>query len=199
MIKSLVGNIQNLLIIGLVIVILIMRSCSGGSGTDTPDEPAVVITKVEVRYDTIIKHVPQYVPKIVTRVVRDVDTILITQKIDTLTILKDYFSTYVYRDVIERDSLTLTISDSISQNKILSRNIQYELLYPTVTLTQTEFINRREFYFGIGAAGTRTQLNYVGAQFLYRSKKKQAFGLGVGLDNQFKPILSTQFLWQIGK
>jgi len=198
MIKQVFGNLKNVLIVVLIVIIVLLRSCDGNS-IDSITKPARVITNTIVKYDTIVKEIPTYIPKIVTRVVRDVDTILITQKIDTTAILKDYFATYVYSDVHKTDSLNLEIIDSISQNKILSRKIKYDLIYPTVTVTETEFINQREFYWGFGIAGKTSQLNYVGAQILYKNKKKQAFGLGIGLDEQLKPILSAQFLWKIGK
>jgi hypothetical protein len=174
-----------------------MRQCSG-SGEVTPTEPTIV-TKTEVKYDTITKEIPKYIPKVVTRIVKEVDTVNVLQPIDTLSILEDYFATYVYEDVQNLDSLNLRITDSVSQNKIMARNIQYDLIYPTVTITETKYINAREFYIGFGLNGTQNQFNYVGGQLLYRTRKKQAFGLGVGINENLQPILSTQFLWKLGK
>lgn len=191
------GDIRNVIILVLIVVILLMRQCSG-SGEVTPTEPAV-ITKTEVRYDTITKEIPKYIPKVVTRIVKEVDTVNVIQPIDTLSILEDYFATYVYEDVQNLDSLNLRITDSVSQNKIMSRNIQYDLIYPTKTITETKYINPREFYIGFGLNGTTNQFNYVGGQLLYRTRKKQAFGLGVGINENLQPILSTQFLWKLGK
>ncbi len=193
------GDIRNVIILVLIVVILLMRQCSGsGSGEVTPTEPTV-ITKTEVRYDTITKEIPKYIPKVVTRIVKEFDTINVLQPIDTLSILEDYFATYVYEDVQNLDSLNLRITDSVSQNKIMSRNIQYDLIYPTVTVTETKYINPREFYIGFGLNGSTSQFNYVGGQLLYRTRKKQAFGLGVGINENLQPILSTQFLWKLGK
>ena len=193
------GNFKNLIILVLIIVIIFLRQCSGTGGvSDTPSEPTI-ITKVETKYDTITKEVTKYVPKIVTRIKTEIDTIRLTQKIDTLSILEDYFAKYVYEDFQQLDSLNLTIKDTISQKKILSRKIFYDLIYPTTTVTETKYINQREFYVGFGLNGTSKQFNYIGGSILYRTKKKQAFGLGIGLNDQFQPILSTQFLWKLGK
>jgi hypothetical protein len=192
------GNFKNLIILVLIIVIIFLRQCSGTGGVDdTPSEPTI-ITKVETKYDTITKEVTKYVPKIVTRIKTEIDTIRLTQKIDTLSILEDYFAKYVYEDFQQLDSLNLTIKDTISQNKILSRKIIYDLIYPTTTVTETKYINKNEFYVGFGLNGTTKQFNYVGGSILLRTKKKQAFGLGVGLNDQFQPIISTQFLWKLG-
>ncbi len=195
------GNFKNLIILVLIIVIIFLRQCSGTGGVDnTPSEPTI-ITKVETKYDTITKEVTTYVPKIVTRIKTEIktDTIRLTQKIDTLSILEDYFAKYVYEDFQQLDSLNLTIKDTISQNKILSRKIIYDLIYPTTTVTETKYINKNEFYVGFGLNGTTKQFNYVGGSILLRTKKKQAFGLGIGLNDQFQPIISTQFLWKLGK
>jgi len=194
--KKYFGDIRNVIILVLIIVILLLRQCSGGDVT--PVEPTI-ITKTEIKYDTITKEIPKYIPKVVTRIVREVDTINVLQPIDTLSILEDYFATYVYEDVQNLDSLNLRITDSVSQNKIMARHIKYDLIYPTVTVTETKYINPREFYIGFGLNGTSNQFNYVGGQLLYRTRKKQAFGLGVGINENLEPILSTQFLWKLGK
>lgn len=196
--KTHFGDIRNLIILVLIVVILLLRQCSGDGGEITPSEPTI-ITKVETKYDTITKEVTKYVPKIVTRIKTEIDTITLTQDIDTLSILEDYFAKYVYEDFQQLDSLNLTIKDTISQNKILSRKIFYDLIYPTTTVTETKYINQREFYVGFGLNGTSKQFNYVGGSILYRTRKKQAFGLGIGLNDQFQPIISTQFLWKLGK
>jgi len=193
--KKYFGNIQTLLIVVLVIIIFLLRNCNGDS---IPMEPTV-ITKVEVRYDTIVKHVPKYVPKYINKISMSYDTILKYHKIDTTEILKDYFATYVYEDVQKLDSLNLTIRDSISQNKIASRSIRYELIYPTTTITKETYLNNREFYWGLGLQGSVNQLNYVGGELMYKTKKKQMYGIGVGVNQEFKPILSGRLLWKIGK
>ena len=193
-----IGNFKNLIILVLIIVIILLRQCSGDGVENTPSEPTI-ITKVETKYDTITKEVTKYVPKIVTRIKTEIDTIRLTQKIDTIAILEDYFAKYVYEDFQQLDSLNLTIRDTISQNKILSRKIFYDLIYPTTTVTETKYINQREFYVGFGLNGTSKQFNYIGGSVLYRTRKKQMFGLGIGLNDQFQPIISTQFLWKLGK
>ena len=193
--KKYIGNIQTLLIIALIAVILLMRSCDRKS---SPVEPTV-ITKVEVKYDTIVKIVPEYVPKWYKKIEYSVDTLLVEKPIDTAAILKDYFATYVYEDVQRLDSLTLTIKDSVSQNKIASRSISYELLYQTKTITKETYLNNREFYWGLDVKGRLDQLNYVGGNILYKTKKKNIYGIGIGVNQKLQPVISGQLYWKIGK
>ena len=197
--KKYFGDIRNLIILVLIIVILLLRQCSGDGGEITPSEPTIV-TKVETKYDTITIDKKVYVPKWKTKIVTQVDSILVNTPIDTLEVLKDYYAKNVFVDKIELDSLGfVTITDTIWKNTLFNRLVESELIIPTTTVTQTEYINPREFYVGFGLNGTSKQFNYIGGSILYRTKKKQAFGLGIGLNDQFQPILSTQFLWKLGK
>ena len=193
------GNFKNLIILVLIIVIIFLRQCSGDGGNTTPSEPTIV-TKVETKYDTITIDKKVYVPKWKTKIVTQVDSILVNTPIDTLEVLKDYYAKNVFVDKIELDSLGfVTITDTIWKNTLFNRLVESEIIIPTTTVTQTEYINPREFYVGFGLNGTSKQFNYIGGSILYRTRKKQAFGLGIGLNDQFQPILSTQFLWKLGK
>jgi len=197
--KKYFGDIRNLIILVLIVVILLLRQCSGDGGEITPSEPTIV-TKVETKYDTITIDKKVYVPKWKTKIVTQVDSILVNTPIDTLEVLKDYYAKNVFVDKIELDSLGfVTITDTIWKNTLFNRQVSSDIIIPTTTVTQTEYINPREFYIGFGLNGTSKQFNYVGGSILYRTRKKQAFGLGIGLNDQFQPIISTQFLWKLGK
>jgi hypothetical protein len=192
--KKYFTSIQSVAIAVLIIVILLMRACD----KQDPVEP-IVITKIETVFDTITKEVPVYKPKYVTKIEYIHDTIIDSTPIDTVSILKDYFATYVYQDNQELDSLNLTIIDSVSQNKIFARTIQYDLIYPTTTITKEIYLNQRELYWGIGMQGRTDQLNYVGGELLYRNRKKQAYGLGIGINQDLQPVVSGKLYWKIGK
>jgi len=197
--KRYFGDIRNLIILVLIVVILLLRQCSGDGGEITPSEPTIV-TKVETKYDTVTIDKKVYIPKWKTKIVTQVDSILVNTPIDTLEVLKDYYAKNVFVDKIELDSLGfVTITDTIWKNTLFNRLVESEIIIPTTTVTQTEYINPREFYVGFGLNGTSKQFNYIGGSILYRTRKKQAFGLGIGLNDQFQPILSTQFLWKLGK
>ena len=199
-------NVKDILILGLIIIIILLKMCGGNEIT----EPTV-ITETEIRYDTITNEITEYVPKLVTRILRktdtvkqtqfitQTDTISVPQKIDTNAILDDYFASYVYSDIQNLDSIKLEIQDTISENKIVSRSIKYSILYPTITITNTKYINRHEFYLGVGFAGSTQRLSFAGLQFNYKDKKRNLFGIGFGIDSDIQPVLSAQCLWRLGK
>lgn len=195
--KKYFGDIRNLIILVLIVVILLLRQCSGDGGEITPSEPTIV-TKVETKYDTITIDKKVYVPKWKTKIVTKVDSILVNTPIDTLEVLKDYYAKNVFVDEIQLDSLgVVTITDTIWKNTLFNRQVNSDIIIPTTTVTQTKYINQRELYWGFGLNGSSKQFNYVGGSLLYRNRKKQAFGLGIGVNDQLQPVISTQFLWKI--
>ena len=193
--KVFFNNIQTLLIVVLVAIILFTRSCSGGK---TSVEPKI-ITKVETRWDTIniVKEV--YVPKWKTKIITQVDSILINTPVDTLEVLKDYYAKNVFVDEIKLDSLgIITITDTIYKNTIWRRAIESNISIPTTTVTEKIYINNREFYWGLNLIGKSNQIDYLGGGILYKSKRKNIYGLGIGVNENFQPILSIGYYMKIG-
>ena len=98
-----------------------------------------VITKIETKWDTLKIDSLVYVPKWRTRIVTEHDTI--PTDIDTLSILKDYYSKYFYTDTLDLDSLgNIVINDTISKNQIIFREINPNIYIPTTTI-ERDFIN----------------------------------------------------------
>ena len=195
--KDFFKNIQNLLIGVLVVIILIMRSCGGGSKNTEISEPTT-ITKVEIRYDTVQTVVEKYVPQWRDRIITITDTIPL--KVDTLAILKDYYAKYVYTDTLKLDTIGYAVvSDTITRNTIFSRGVTTNILIPTITQTNTVYINKSEWYWGLNLTGRSSQINYLGGGLLYKSKNKNIYGLGVGVNETFQPVISASYYIKIGK
>ena len=199
--KSLFKNFQSLIIIGLIIVIFLLRECRGEK-SPLPTEPVKVV-KVETKYDTIVKEVTSYVPeyrtevKWKTKTIHDTIEVHDTIPIDTASILEDYFKAYAYNDTLKEDSITLIIDDIISQNQIMSRNIKYSLVYPTTIIQTEREVNKRELYLGFGIGGDRQQLSFVGSELLLRNKKERIYGVGLGINQNFEPILTFKMSWKV--
>jgi hypothetical protein len=192
--KKYFNNIQSVVIVGLILVILLLRNCSGNR--PQPQTPEIV-RDTTIEYVTIEKTTPVYIPKVkyITKV--NIDTF--QAPIDTSAILSDYFAEKYYDDEQDLDSLTLVIMDTISQNSIIGRQIHYTLKYPKTTITEKIYLNKREFYVGVGMAGNVDQINYFGGEAVYKNKKRQAFGLGVGVNQDLVPIISARMYWKLGR
>lgn len=191
--KKYISSIQSLLIIILVLILLFQSQCSR-----KPDvEPEVIVT-IETKWDTVNVTQTEYVPKWRTRVVTEHDTI--PQDIDTMSILKDYYSKFHYVDTLTLDTLGyLVLNDTISKNSIMSRSFVSDISIPTTTITKEIYLKKREFYWGMGLNGDASQLNYLGGEFMYKNKQRNMFGVGVGVNQDLQPVLSGRMYWKIGK
>lgn len=181
-----------LLVILLVIIILLQRSCKSAPPASQPE----VITKIETKYDTIVDSFPVYIPKWKTKVIYKIDTL---EKVDTALVLGDYFSKYYYSDTLQKDSLTLIINDTINQNKIFSREVNYKLKYPTVTITKEIYPKKRQLYLGGNLVGNKEGIYYLGPGLIYKDKQDKIYNLGVGFDGGGKTTFNLGVYWKLGK
>ena len=196
--KDFFKDIKTLLIVVLVAIILLMRACSGKEGKGIAKNEPITITQTVTKWDTLKIDSLVYVPRWRTKINTIHDTV--PANIDTLYILKDYYSKYFYTDTLNLDSLgSIVINDTISKNSILFREIHPNVLIPTTTITNTVYINKREFYGGFGIKGRSNQLNYLGGELLFKTKNNQAYNIGIGLNQDFQPVLGFGMYWKIGK
>ena len=191
--KKYFQNIQSLLLVVLVVIIFLMRGCSSTPASTEPRIERDTVTE----YITIEKESIVYQPKIkyITKV--DIDTFL--TPVDTLAILADYYAVRTYEDTQVLDSLNITITDTVSQNQILGRQIAYNFTYPRKTIKETVYINQRELYFGLRGIGNMDQVSYLGGEMLFKNKKKQVYSFGVGVNQNLVPVISLSMYWKLGK
>lgn len=133
--------------------------------------------------------------------IKDYDTVI--QDVDTVAILKDYFTKYVSIDTLQlQDSLGLvTITDTITQNRIWYRTyiasiIQKEI-HDTVWI---EPVKTSNLYFGINGGFTKNQLpGSLGVSLMFQTPTDRIFGLGVGLQNgpTIAPYINGSVYWKI--
>lgn len=174
-----------------------MRACSGERNNSIVTDP-ITITDTVVKWDTLKIDRLVYVPRWKTKTNTVHDTVL--ADVDTLEILKDYYVKYFYTDTLNLDSLgNIVINDTISKNSIIFREILPNIFLPTKTITNTVYINKREFYGGFGIKGKSDQLNYLGGELLLKTKNKQAYSIGIGVNQEFQPVLGFGMYWKIGK
>jgi len=191
--KDLFKNIQTLLIVVLAVLLLLQRSCSS-----TPQVEPKVITEVVTNWDTVKVTTKEYVPKYIRKTIVDIDTF--QAPIDTVSILKDYYAKYFYTDTIKIDTLgTIVINDTVTRNLISIRDVQSNIFIPTTTVTNTIYINKREFFGGVSVGATNQAVQNINGELLYINKKRNAYGFGIGLDPNFQPIYTVRMYWKIGK
>ena len=191
--KDYFKNIQTLLIVVLVVLLFLQRSCSS-----TPVPEPKIITETVTKWDTVSITKTEYIPKWKTRIETIHDTI--PSSIDTVAILKDYYAKYFYTDTIQIDTLgSIVINDTITRNLISMRDVQSNIFIPTTTITNTIYLYKREFYGGISVGATNQAVQNINGELLYINKKRDAYGFGIGLNPDFQPIFTGRIYWKIGK
>lgn len=196
-------NIKDIIIVILIATIIIMQQCSNrlidfnffGTKKDKP-VAGTVITKIETKWDTISIDKPIHIPKYITKTVIRYDTIF--ANIDTQTVLQEYYTKYLYSDTISLDSYGfITINDTLYKNSIISRQTYPKLYIPTTTITKDSLISTHEYYLGVGTHISPGEINYIGGEFLFRSKSKKVFAIGLGINQQLNPVVGGRLYWNI--
>ena len=191
--KDLFKNIQTLLVVVLAVLLLYQKGCSS-----TPQVEPEVITEVVTRWDTLKVATKEYVPKYIRKTIVKIDTFQVP--IDTISILKDYYAKYFYTDTVKVDSLGfIVINDTVTRNLISMRNVQSNIFIPTTTITNTIYLYKRELFGGVSVGSTPTAIQNLNGELLFVNKKRQAYGFGLGLNNNFDPIYTARLYWKIGK
>ena len=191
--KDLFKNIQTLLVVVLEVILFFQRNCSS-----TPPLEPEVITEVITRWDTLKVATKEYVPKYIKKTIVEIDTFQVP--IDTISILKDYYSKYFYTDTIKVDSLGfIVINDTVTRNLISKRNVQSNIFIPTTTINNTIYLYKRELFGGVSVGSTPTAIQNLNGELLFVNKKRQAYGFGLGINNNFQPIYTARLYWKIGK
>ena len=134
---------KNLVIIAIILALvlaLFLKRCGNG----VSDKPTIKIDTVykevkgDVTYipdvDTIYYTKTKYVP---TNPDLIIDTMYLPELIDTLSILKDYYAHVVYKDTLKNQYGYISVTDTISKNRIQSRQVKTNLSIPEVTKTIT--------------------------------------------------------------
>ena len=186
-------NIQTLLVVVLAALLFLQRGCSS-----TPPVEPEVITEVVTQWDTIKVAEKEYVPKYIRKTVVEIDTF--SAPIDTISILKDYYAKYFYTDTIKIDTLgTIVINDTVTRNLISMRDVQSNIFIPTTTITNTIYLQKRELFGGVSVSSSPTAIQNLNGELLFINKKRQAYGIGAGINNQFQPVYTVRMYWKIGK
>lgn len=207
-------NFKNIAIAVLIIYLLLQWFNPGGV------MPGGRTIRIEGKKYEIIKHEIDTVDivktKVVTKKGEDIYHETIVEKevfipaiIDTAALLKDYYSKVLYKDVLVLpDSLgTVSIIDTISQNKILGRTFNANVKQRTIkeTTIVKELPKTKVFYGLEGGFNKADFVNSVGAGILINTKKDKIYQLGVGVNNQtidgtngsFSPYIRGGVYWKL--
>jgi hypothetical protein len=143
----------------------------------------IILTKIDTVYEqkTLTKYtkgkdIPYYI------IDNDIHTIEFRDTIhDTITIVKDYYTTKVYTDTFTIDSSKFTIIDTISQNAIKGRQFIANIKERTITITNDIYHkDKNSLYLGILGDLRRFDNKLgVGVGLGYKTPKNGLFIFGI--------------------
>ena len=206
-------NFKNIAIAVLIIFVLLEWFNPGGV---MPGKKVFIAGKA---YE-VIKHdidtVDIVKTKIVTKKGEDIyhetiveKEVIIPAVIDTMALLKDYYSKVLYKDtLVLPDSLGIVaLNDTISQNKILGRTFNASVKQRTIkeTMIVKELPKTKVFYGLEGGFNKADFVSSVGAGVLINTKKDKIYQLGLGVNNKttdgttgaFSPYIRGGVYWKI--
>lgn len=192
------------LIIGLVIYIILQRSCA--PDTIVNGDPQVSI-KIDTVYkhitDTLIKNVPvksfiyvqpegpQYIPT------NDLDSC----KANFNRLLNEHIKKTVYQDTLKlaNDFGTITVIDTVWINKLYGKRTYIQNInIPTITKTITKPEDpKRQLYIGANLFGDRQQIQLLTPGILYKTKKDHIYQANLGVNFDGSITYGAGMYWKI--
>ena len=208
-------NLKNIAIAVLIAIILLEWFNPGGhmpGRTVRIDGKKYEVIKHDIDTFEVVK------TKVVTKKGSDIYHETIVEKevqvqvpaiVDTQALLKDYYSKVLYKDtLILPDSLgTVSLSDTISQNKIFGRTFNASVKQRTIkeTLIVKELPKTQVYYGFTGGFNKTDVVSNIGGGLLVKTKKDKIYNLGVGVSNRvtdgtngtLSPYIGGGVYWKI--
>jgi hypothetical protein len=158
---------------------------------------------IEVPYEVEVE-VPVEVEKPVPYAVHDT----IQAVVDTNFIVNNYLNSknvFVNTYKFDKQQGSITITDTISQNKLIGRKYTTKITPRVDTLKIPEPFKRKVFFGLEGGFNSADFVNFIGAGVLINSKSDKIYNLGVGVNNTttdgtncvFNPYIKGGVYWKI--
>lgn len=205
---------KNIVIAVLILYVILQLINPGGV------MPGGRIIKIDGKKYEVIKHTIDTVDVIKTKIVTkkgdDIyheviveKEVMIPANIDTAALIKNYYLKVLYKDVLVLpDSLgTVSVTDTISQNRILSRTFDAKVRERTI---REELIvkepAKNQLYYGLnGGFNKEDFVSAIGVGVIFKTKKDKIYNLNVGVNNEtidgingtFSPYVGFGTYWKI--
>jgi hypothetical protein len=202
-------NVKNIIITILVILLVLTLFNPGGH---LPNRTKFVPKTDSIPY---VVHDTVYLDSLVEVEIEvpieiEVPTqVIITESVDTMEILKVFYTKNIQKNVLNlpNGAGTITLTDTIVQNKIVGTSfdskIKKQIVRDTLRLPEEK---KNKVYFGINTQVDRPNLiNGMGMGLLYQTKEDKIFKVGVGVNNwvkdgvngTFTPYVDAGIYWKI--
>ena len=196
-------DVRHFIILALLIALLFLKG-------DNVVEIKKIIEKVpgETIHDTISQEIPVYIEG--EDIYHDTTIYVPTYvNVDTAEILKGFYVKNFFKDTIKLNNNQgfVYLSDSVSQNKIVSRNWSASLK-PKIVREPAPLPPpvRNQMFLGVdGSWSQKDWINSLGMGLILKTKKDQLYHVGIGVANrttdgisgEFTPYINGGVYWKI--
>lgn len=199
-------NFLSLIVIVLIVILLLQRC--GSDGTVAPKNTSDTVSVTHYHYfkdtskskpvfikgerDTVLENSIEYIPS------QDYDDLY--SQFEELK--QAVLSKNVYKDNLKIDSFgTISITDTVQNNRIIGRQYINNLIIPekTTTITNTIYPKpKNQFYIGGGVQGSQVKIiQGFDAGLMLKNKKDQIFGVTAGINTSGEIRYGVQSYWKI--
>jgi len=195
-------RIKDILLVAIVLIVLWLLFFKDATYVGSPKNLSNYKKVAEI-HDTV------YQQKTITKYKqgKDIQSYIIltdTEKVyihDTIKVLNDYYAVRAYNDTIYQDSNNFVITDTISQNKILSRSFKANLAEKTI-ITKQLYVEKPKntLFWGFrGDFRLSNGLQVLSPSLMLNAKNKALMGLSLDLYKTGGIGYSGSFYLKIGK
>lgn len=183
---SIKQNITRALVLTTIIFFIIqLRGCIGDMNNSVkPKNENIVHSDTVVKYKYLTKW---FYPLTKTFTPKDSTLQPLPAVVDTLAILRKFYTSYCYTDTIQDSNLVAVSEIELSENKIRDHQLAYKFLKPERIITITNTIQRPLkplLMVGVSVSQDRQFSFGIGPQILLISKRRQTIGLGYDVVNK---------------
>lgn len=197
-------DLKTLVIFALIIIVILMRACDGSS--TNPGETIKVDGKKYEVINRIVDTVNVPVKTIEYRKGKNIyiDSLIYVQvpvKVDTSSILKDYYAKRIYIDTLKlKDGLGyIIVNDTVSQNTLLGR--MWDAQVNKTTIKEQVIVKelpKNQVYIGlVGGFDNVNIVNFAGPSLVLKTKTDKMYSIGVGYSGNKTVSIQGGIYWKI--
>lgn len=197
-------DLKTLVIFALIIIVILMRACD--SSSTSPGETIKVDGKKYEVINRIVDTVNVPVKTIEYRKGKNIyiDSLIYVQvpvKVDTSSILKDYYAKRIYIDTLKlKDGLGyIIVNDTVSQNTLLGR--MWDAQVNKTTIKEQVIVKelpKNQVYIGlVGGFDNVNIVNFAGPSLVLKTKTDKMYSIGVGYSGNKTVSIQGGIYWKI--
>lgn len=154
---------------------LLFNNCKGKESESISHSDTLFVKSKDTHHELVIEK-PYPVPYMVEVPGTPGATVTIPSVIDSVAVVRDYFTKRSYLDTIRNDSVDIYLKEQVWKNELKRLSVGYKWKVPTMQINKTIIQEKQLLFIGAEPHGNKEAFGvYVSADF---DTKKALFGYG---------------------